>query len=62
MIFTTVSPERRSQSLVHAMPYSPLFVFGGNASALISSTLQALSYSAAAVGVPENLPPILRPP
>jgi len=46
--------------IVRALPFTPLFVFGGNATDLIDTTLQAAGYSANAVGLPETLPPILR--
>jgi hypothetical protein len=42
------------------IPFSPLFVFAGDASALVEETLRALSYAPGSVGIPENLPSILR--
>ncbi|HUS33729.1 MAG TPA: hypothetical protein VM680_00100, partial [Verrucomicrobiae bacterium] len=60
LIFNSVSPNSRAQPVGQALPYSPLFVFGGNVNELINSTLQSLSYSAAAVNIPEALPLILR--
>jgi hypothetical protein len=61
IIFSKITPNRRLRALVRAMPFSPLLVFGGDAADLINSTLQSLSSSAAAVNLPESLPPILRP-
>jgi hypothetical protein len=43
-----------------ALPFSPLFIFAGDANALADEIVQSLGYSPAAVGVPESLPPILR--
>jgi hypothetical protein len=60
MIFANISPNRRPNALTAGMPFSPLMVFGGNPSDLISATLQSLSYSAAAVNLPESLPPLLK--
>jgi hypothetical protein len=62
IVFTNLSPNRRPQPLAPAMPFSPLLAFAGNAAELINSTLQELGYSAAAVNLPESLPPILRTP
>jgi hypothetical protein len=60
IIFRSISPNARPRPLTQAMPFSPLFTFAGNATDLINSTLQSLSLSAAAVNLPESLPPILR--
>jgi hypothetical protein len=60
MIFDRISPNSRARPLTQALPFSPLLVFGGNASDMINSTLQSLSYSAATINIPESLPPILR--
>lgn len=60
LIFSSISPSSRPQPITQALPYSPLFVFGGDATELIHSTLQLLGYSAAAVNIPETLPAILR--
>lgn len=60
MIFQSISPNARPRPLVQGMANSPLFTFAGNAGELINTTLQSLSLSAAAVNIPESLPPILR--
>jgi hypothetical protein len=60
MIFQSISPNQRPRPLTQGMPFAPLLVFAGNAADLINTSLQSLSLSAAAVNIPESLPPILR--
>lgn len=60
VIFDRVSPTEPSQPRAQPMPFSPLFIANPSARPMIDATLQSLGYSAAAVGIPETLPPILR--
>jgi hypothetical protein len=58
LIFEKLSANERPRT--SAMPFSPFFVARVNTPELIDSTLRTLGYSAAAVGIPGTLPPILR--
>lgn len=51
---------RHPKSQKEPLPFSPLFVFKGDANALVDETAAALGYAPSAVGVPESLPGILR--